>query len=183
MYLHYISVSTSEHNGCIQYTWGNSTSSTAHGLPPYLVEQVDGSSEGQDEVNWLPVTVCQIRGHLERMGMWTVNGCNRRPRDIATYAQLVLACHTNTHLTIPLHIFYIGLYKGENHVSQQWAGLEHTALQYIRVPCAPLTLQCHAHNGPPCPIIHAHLWQFLPVHLHTQPKDVLATNVYHLLGL
>ena len=31
----------------------------------YLVEQVDCSSESQDQVDRLPVTVCQVGSHLE----------------------------------------------------------------------------------------------------------------------
>ena len=51
----------------MQCTWLTVKNTTVgHGQPPYLVEQVDCSSEGKDEVDWLPVTVRQVGSHLQR---------------------------------------------------------------------------------------------------------------------
>lgn len=77
-----------------------------HGQPPYLVEQVDCSSEGQDQVDWLPVTVRQVCGHLEGMGVGVgilvVQGLELQL--LATSTSMA-----HTYLTIPLHVFHVGL--------------------------------------------------------------------------
>ena len=69
--------------------------------------------------------------------------------------------------------------KGEDCTSQHQSSLE---LHSIAVSTVH-HLHSVTKNCPPCLIIHAHLWQFLPLHLHTQPEDVLTTNVHHLVGL